>query len=779
MEYKIQDITELVKNEKIKIVSFDIFDTVLFRSVIDPKDLFDKIGKIAREKEWISDYINPIEFRNIRIESEKYAREKKYKIKRTKEVTLTEIYESMPLIINQEYKEYLIQLELELENEICYLNPFMQEIMNISYSLGKKIVLTSDMYLSKQQIKEILEHNGMDMNIIDDIFVSSQYETTKRDIGLYKILLSKYKLNPNEILHIGDNYCSDIMSAKELGINTFYYDVISGKKFMSLELENLAFGNIVPEIYAIRSYLSTLHNKYNEEQKKWYNIGLMVLGPLLTGLTEWTLNIAEKNNIDKILPFMREGKLFTQFLEQAIKYREKKFKVVPAYVSRKAVFLASIDKWDEKKIDEIYDIKRIRIGEIFSLLKIQHLGKPFEKFYTCILKEATLVEVNEKRLDIYLKEYLLTDVVKKEIEKIILEERKIVETYLSDLSDNKNFITLDIGFKGTIQSSIEQILTLCNKKMKNIHLLLFGSWKSINAIFKNVDLRGFVGSFGSNDDIISPIYFSPYIFEQMMMCEEGTTIGYEKDGDKIRPLKKQTISEKQIEVINICQKGALEFQKYFLQLADKKENIKKSILNAREVSEIAIRLLKYPMIEEAEVLGELEHDENFGADISQKICKKEHLILLKENGQEEFFKKLSLYDVLWWQGLVVQYEPMYFFNKLIEDTASQYKKNVLVLVKDIVNSKVEDLVIIGAGEAGQMIKKYLDLYKHVNNNIKIEAFVDNNFKLHGTMIDSVPVVPMTTKFKTNNFVIGSFAYVHELLDQIYKEKGNVHVFYHK
>lgn len=778
MEYNIEQILEyLVNHNEIKVVSFDIFDTLLFRSVIEPKDVFNKVGELAKKENLIPKYIDDVEFRNIRVEAERQAREKKYIIQKTKEVTLEEIYQSMPSIIKKDSILALMKLELEFEKSICYINPFIEEVIQKIHKLNRRIILTSDMYLSKEQIYRILENNQMDMNLIDDILVSSEYNKTKRDTELYKILLNRYNVNAEEVLHIGDNYSSDIVSAKSVGINTFYYDVISGKHFMFMELEVLAYGKIAPEIYSLRNYVGTLYHNYSEDEKKWYTLGNMVLGPLLTGFAEWILNIAEENNIDTIVPFMREGKLFTQFLEKAMKYRERKVNIIPAYVSRKALFLASFDEWNEKKIEDIYNIKGINIKEVFSILKIEPLGNPFYNYYTCVLKEASLIRINGKRLDIALKEYLLSDKVKTAIEKIIVQERKIVQRYLSQLTNDKRFISVDIGFKGTIQTSIERIFTLNNKNIDNIHLVLFGCSKGIQAVFKNVDFRGFVGSFGRNEDIISNIYFAPYIFEQMMMCEEGTTIGYKKEDTKIMPIVKDTIKNEQKRKIELCQTGALEFQKHFLNLADKKREMKESILNARDLGKIAVRLLQYPMIEEAELLGNLEHDENFGADVSKLICEKEHLSLLKEKGQDEFFKTLGLYDVLWWQGLVVQQNPLYFFNKLIEETASQYQKNVLALVKSVTDANVESVVIVGAGEAGLMLKKYLDLYRYVGSNIEIEAFVDNNKKLHGTIIDSVKVTSMSTKFKTNNFVIGSFAYVNELLEQIHEEKGNVKVFY--
>lgn len=75
------------------LVSFDIFDTLLFRTTARPSGVFEKIWESAGDLK-LTD-ISPQEFAKLRIEMERRARNKK----KTREVCLEEIYEECPYCI--------------------------------------------------------------------------------------------------------------------------------------------------------------------------------------------------------------------------------------------------------------------------------------------------------------------------------------------------------------------------------------------------------------------------------------------------------------------------------------------------------------------------------------------------------------------------------------------------------------------------------------------------------------------------------------------------------
>ena len=63
---------------------------------------------------------------------------------------------------------------------------------------------------------------GLDTSYFEEIISNSFEENSK--IKYYKYILEKEKINPNEVLMIGDNYLKDIVPALELGLNVFLVD---------------------------------------------------------------------------------------------------------------------------------------------------------------------------------------------------------------------------------------------------------------------------------------------------------------------------------------------------------------------------------------------------------------------------------------------------------------------------------------------------------------------------------------------------------------------------
>lgn len=215
---------ELKRNTEIKAVSFDVFDTLLFRSVVNPDRVFwhmyRKKPKAFPAFTAIGDWVSS------RRTAEQEARRISKETNGHGEILLTDIYRCLPTVYSN--IEELMKLELDCECELCVLNVEMAEIIQYLFTdCGKEIFLISDMYLNSEQISHILSACGLDMSLIKKCYVSSELKCSKKDGELFQIVLDEQHLCPAELFHIGDNLQSDIMSARQLGIHTCYYDFIS------------------------------------------------------------------------------------------------------------------------------------------------------------------------------------------------------------------------------------------------------------------------------------------------------------------------------------------------------------------------------------------------------------------------------------------------------------------------------------------------------------------------------------------------------------------------
>ena len=455
-------------------------------------------------------------------------------------------------------------------------------------------------------------------------------------------------------------------------------------------------------------------------------------------------------------------------MTQAAGYREEKYHIEPMYISRKSVCIPSIIKFDELEYERL-TMSLKRNGDVKNLLELLEIKT--EDSISDLL-EVTIAELRKDKIkEKRLKEYIFSEEVQKQMEQSIKEKRKSMRGYLDQLGINQRFITVDVGFNGTIQEGLEKtIFAEKTKYERNIHLVMFGTYKCMEKIFDNIDIRGYVGCCGENDDIVSEVAQRPYLLEQFMMCECGTTMYYlEKDGEYVPALEKITkIGQQQYEKISYIQEGILQFQKYYLDLKKKKHNaIKRSADSVRESAKIFTRLQTMPALKEAKAFGKLLYDENYGVNSIIEFSDEESITEVKNMGAEKWLQNIVPGQKPWVESIVVQAQQEYYVDKALTEMTSDYEKSILGIVKKVFINRPERVIIAGAGEAGRMLQKYLELY-----GMQIEAFTDSNTKLQGNFVDNIPVKSLKDDFESSHFVIASFAFAEEIENQIREIKGN-------
>lgn len=189
---------------KADIVSFDIFDTLIFRR-ITPKQLFENIGGT----------LGITDFADIRTDCESKARKEK------KEPCLNDIYRIAvkEARLTDKKAEEAMKAECDAEFSACYANPFMLEVYNKVITSKKTVIITTDMYLTESVISKLLYDKGF--RGFEKLFVSYEYGCGKADGKLYEVIKSEY--GDKRIVHIGDNYMSDVLMAEKTGVEAVYY----------------------------------------------------------------------------------------------------------------------------------------------------------------------------------------------------------------------------------------------------------------------------------------------------------------------------------------------------------------------------------------------------------------------------------------------------------------------------------------------------------------------------------------------------------------------------
>lgn len=192
------------------VVSFDVFDTLLFRTVEKPVDVFACVErKMACHG-----------FAESRIRAEARARKALFQQTGCGEVNLEEIYKELEKEAGlSKSLNQLKTAELEEEKQCCYANPFFTEVVRQLKKQGRRILITSDMYLGKERIKELLEMAGFEA--FDACYVSCEYRASKWEGSLYDIV--RKEETGKKYIHIGDNPVSDVKKAIWHGFDAAHY----------------------------------------------------------------------------------------------------------------------------------------------------------------------------------------------------------------------------------------------------------------------------------------------------------------------------------------------------------------------------------------------------------------------------------------------------------------------------------------------------------------------------------------------------------------------------
>ena len=125
-----------------EVISFDVFDTCIFRPFENPVDLF----YLLEAKNGV------INFNTLRIDAEASARQKTGKP--NFEVDIYDIYEEISHRCRLKKED--AEKEISLEKEVCYANPYMLKVFKILKKKNKKLIAISDMYLPSKVINDML-----------------------------------------------------------------------------------------------------------------------------------------------------------------------------------------------------------------------------------------------------------------------------------------------------------------------------------------------------------------------------------------------------------------------------------------------------------------------------------------------------------------------------------------------------------------------------------------------------------------------------------------------
>ncbi|WP_127606779.1 HAD family hydrolase [Paenibacillus validus] len=725
--------------EKIEMLSLDIFDTLLLRACDHPTDVFRRTAERAVSSGSLKRSVSPHEFRSMRGTAERRARDKQLRLQGHDEITLSDIYAEMPAHLGR--PEEVLRIELATEAETCYLNPNVASLLRCCKAAGKRIALLSDMYLSSEQLLDLLAAAGLERTEIDVLLVSGEQRRNKSTGGLFERLLELCPgLSREAIVHIGDNERADVRGAALQRIRAIHYAVVPESFDSAYHWEAVRHRDVLPPLKSLRK-LAGVSQRQPEtgapaaaEAAAFHEIGAGMAGPFLTALCDWAIDVCIAENRTEVHPLMREGVLLTPMLEQAARSRGIPLRVVPLYVSRQATYLASLRRFDEAELERLFRSGDAKVGELLQKLGQAEEAHAFGEALGLSLQECrTMKDEQAGTLLEKLRRFLLDARTRAKIDAAIAHHRQLLCDYLKQTCETpERMVTLDIGFHGNIKKSLHAALkygrvrpehpeqsegaaSRAGEDPPTIHLLAVGGAGIGDLLLEGIDIRSFLGSSGENEELGKALVRSPAFLEELMMGAFGSTTGYARDEQgRVQPqLAHVLLSGEELAYKRAFQEGALAFQRYYYAWKAERPDCRPA-LGARESFKPLHRLIDMPTPQEASLLGNLRHQDNhFGT--YTRICEPVDERWF-EHGRLHFLDHgsydPSVVNVYWPQGTLTRRHPYeLYLHHLRQQDATGYQGLLLRMCLAAKEQGAAALHLVGSGAFLEAAKRAAFLHK--------------------------------------------------------------------
>lgn len=560
--------------ENAKVVSFDLFDTLLIRNITSIEGMLKLVDVRLREKGiCIPDFIN----RRLRAEKN---------LSLVNAPRLKEIYSELLRDIEgaSVTAENLANIEFEVDKTLVEARRDIVDLLNELVRQGKPVYITSDSYYSKKQISEILNIIGAEQ--ITNLIVSCEYGTSKTGNLFDKLITISGGFN---ILHIGDDIVADIESAERHGIKTF--QVYSAAELLDLAggLNLSEFENSLSDQIKVGMFVANLFNspfQFEDETNRIHtknakNVGFLFCAPLIMDFTKWFEEETFKSGNTNRWLCARDGYLLKKLYE--IMYPSQKTEYF--YTSRISAIRAGVECIsDIKYVDGMRfsgrceENLRIRFGIAADEIDVHDIEETQEG----LLKYSKAIMDSSKRKRINNLKY---------IDKLNVE--------------NGGISFFDFVAKGTSQMFVQR---LSQNPIKGLYFL------QLEPEFmkdKNLDIKSFYTEIERDK---SAIFENYYILETLLTSPEASVDEFDTDGNPI--FASETRSDKDILCFMRAQDGIIDYVKKYMSICPRNERI----IN-KKLDETMLALIHNIEIRDADFLSLKVEDPFFNrmTDISNVI----------------------------------------------------------------------------------------------------------------------------------------------------------------
>lgn len=571
----LETVVRQVAAPEIQVAAFDIFDTLLLRPLLDPEQVKQIVAR-RMGGEWGDYYL-----------AERHRVEESARRKAGTDVNLDAIYQEWKSTGSFTDEQLLSLLALEEAVEIASVRarPGAVELLGRTRSAGKRVVLASDMYLSKAVIETMLAKNGI--SGWDRLYLSNEIGLRKDSGALYRHLLIEEAVPAGAAIMVGDNERSDFQIPNDLGMAFCHLlrpveiaralprwqplleswesaDNLDASVGLGLVLRH-CFGDvdtskIQPEAFAANAKA----------------IGYAVLGPVALAFAAWLGRQAEVDNVEQLYFLSREGAILKCVYDR---WREATGEGVPSVylvLSRRSVTVPMLES-----LEDIYKLAEARFfpNDPAMFLRERYgltldAGQWDEIDRRGLWERGKLLEIRGNNIE-HIKPLL------NHLQPVIMEraatEKPALMAYLASMGlaeATSRAAVVDVGYSGTIQA---RLIRLLGRPVDGYYLITNTTAGGMSRVH-NVKARGCFGEGLVPDSRELGLYRQSFELEKLLSSDESQIVHYRLEGETAHGSEVRPVYRENCEVLQGTEAIRADIQAGLLQFVEEAMRVRKDLL---------------------------------------------------------------------------------------------------------------------------------------------------------------------------------------------------------
>ncbi|HYW52271.1 MAG TPA: hypothetical protein VE861_16760 [Gemmatimonadaceae bacterium] len=622
-----------------RVISFDIFDTLIVRKVASPRDVFLHLATPAPFSAW---GLEPQQLAAVRQEAENRARGTGVQLRKSSEVSLTEIHTVIAGIVGRPVSEVpaMVRAEQLVELALCIAHPHLKDVFARAIASGKAVWCVSDTYHDATFLRELLTSCGFALDGVE-IISSADRRMSKGEGRLLMAVAKAASVRPADVLHVGDHPHADFAIPAAQGFVAVCHPWAGSRHDDARATapgDSIALG-----LSQIAS--RTVHPAF----PFWWRFGYAIAGPMLSSFAFWLQQRFAADGIDRAYFLLRDGEIIldvyraltgdrggpaTSLLESS-----RRAFVMPALAAGSSSITSQLLACENARpAREFLDRFGVRSGDFKSA------------FRAVGLYPDTVVGQND--VDGMTK--VMSLMQRNDVATALMARSKVERQLLMQYLDQEQVLAagrtavVDIGWSGTIQKALVAAAKLEGRSL-DVHGYYLGTLPTIAEDLGGSQASGYLFDHGAPADHASAVLQLRQLVEFICTTERGSLRGFKLEGKRVVPVHGSVDHpERQRAAMAQLRDGALAYAR---ALAQEQVMFGQQPISANAAMRHLARTILDPTAEEAVEIGGIRHGDGLGSD---------RLRALATFSEGPFTPESLLRDhagAYWPRGLLARREP--------------------------------------------------------------------------------------------------------------------------